>query len=161
MKRLIIASIFVTTACLLFLFGWQAAVNPAKGPYQFSKEIPIGGEGGWDYLSVDTGSRRLYVTHATKVVVIDIDKDAVIGEISGVTGVHGFALAPDLNRGFASAGQESKAAIVDLKTLQIITKVDTGENPDAILYEHGHKEVYAFNGRGKSATVFDAESGVV
>jgi DNA-binding beta-propeller fold protein YncE len=161
MKSLISASIFVTMVFLLFLFGWQAAVNPAEGPYQFSKEIPIGGEGGWDYLSLDTAGRRLYVTHGTKVVVIDVDKDAVVGEITGVAGVHGFALAPDLNRGFASAGQESKAAIVDLKTLQIITKVDTGENPDAILYEPGHKEVYAFNGRGKSATVFDAATGVV
>ena len=133
----------------------------AEGPYRFFKEIPIGGEGGWDYLSIDEAARRLYVTHATKIVVIDIDKETVVGEIADTPGVHGFALAPELGRGFASNGREAKASIVDLKTLKTITKVDTGENPDAILYEPGQREVYTFNGRGQSATVFSAETGNV
>ncbi|MGH9388953.1 MAG: YncE family protein, partial [Vicinamibacteria bacterium] len=124
----------------------------ALEPYHFIKEISIGGEGGWDYLSVDAGARRLYVTHATKVVVIDLDKDAVVGEIKDTPGVHGFTFAPELGRGFASNGQEAKASIIDLRTLETIAKVETGENPDAILYEPGRQEVYAFNGRGKSAT---------
>jgi DNA-binding beta-propeller fold protein YncE len=127
--------------------------------YHFLKEIPVGGEGFWDYLSVDAVARRLYVTHGTKVVVIDIDKDEVGGEVADTPGVHGFALAPELGRGFASNGQEAKASIVDLKTLKTLSKVGTGQNPDAILYEPGQKEVYAFNGRSKSATVFDANTG--
>jgi DNA-binding beta-propeller fold protein YncE len=125
------------------------------------KEIAIGGEGGWDYLSVDTAARRLYVSHATKVVVVDIDKEAVVGEIAPALGVHGIAVAPDLGRGFVSNGREAAVSIVDLKTLQIVGTVKTGENPDAILYEPVHQEVYAFNGRGKSATVFDAKTGAV
>ena len=128
----------------------------AEGPYRFLKEIPVGGEGGWDYLSIDEAARRLYVTHASKIVVIDLDKDTVVGEISDTPGVHGFALAPELGRGFASNGKENKASIVDLKTLQTIVKVDTGENPDAVLYEPGLQEVYTFNGRGQSATFFPA-----
>jgi DNA-binding beta-propeller fold protein YncE len=133
----------------------------ADGPYRQLEEIAIGGEGGWDYLSVDPAARRLYVSHATKVVVVDIDKDAVVGEIAPAPGVHGIAVAADLGRGFVSNGRESTASIVDLKTLQILGTVKTGENPDAILYEPVHKEVYAFNGRGKSATVFDAKTGEV
>jgi DNA-binding beta-propeller fold protein YncE len=148
-----------------FAFSLLGLVAPspcfAQGVYQLQKEIPIGGEGGWDYLSVDEAARRLYVSHTSKVVVIDIDKDAVAGEIADTPGVHGFAIAPELGRGFSSNGRENKASIVDLKTLKTIQKVDTGENPDAILYEPGQKEVYAFNGRGHSATVFDANTGKV
>jgi DNA-binding beta-propeller fold protein YncE len=131
------------------------------GPFHFIKQIPIGGEGGWDYLSVDSAARLLYVTHATKVVIIDLEKEQVIGEVIDTPGVHGFAIAPELGLGFSSNGRESKASIVDLKTLKTLSKVDTGENPDAILYIPGHQEVYAFNGRGKSATVFGARTGKV
>ncbi len=133
----------------------------ADGPYHFLKEITLGGEGGWDYLSIDEAARRLYVSHATKLVVIDLDKEEVVGEIAGTPGVHGLAPAPELQRGFTSNGQESKASIIDLKTLKTLSKVDTGENPDAILYEPGQQEVYTFNGRGQSATVFEARTGKV
>jgi len=144
---------------LVNLLAWPVA--QAGGPYRLLKEIPVGGEGGWDYLSVDPAARRLYVTHATQIVVIDLDKDAVVGEIADTPGVHGFALAPELGRGFSSNGKENKSSIVDLKTLKTIAKVDTGENPDAILYEPGQQEVYTFNGRGQSATVIEAKTGKV
>ena len=152
------------TRCLVAALAITALASPvplraADGPYRQLKEISIGGEGGWDYLAVDASARRLYVSHATKVIVIDIDEDTVVGEIAPAPGVHGIALAPDLGRGFVSNGRESTASIVDLKTLQIVGSVKTGENPDAILYEPVHKEVYAFNGRSKSATVFDARTG--
>jgi DNA-binding beta-propeller fold protein YncE len=132
-----------------------------EGPYRFAKEIPVGGEGGWDYLSVDPAAHRLYVSHGTKVVVIDTQANKLAGEIADTPGVHGFAIAPDLGRGFSSNGRENKASIVDLKTLKTIQKIDTGENPDAIVYEPGRHEVYTMNGRGKSATVFDAQNGKV
>jgi YVTN family beta-propeller protein len=141
--------------------GLSMPIRAADGPYRQLKEIAIGGEGGWDYLSVDSSGRRLYVSHATKVIVVDVDRDAVAGEIAPALGVHGIAIAPDLGRGFVSNGRESTVSVVDLKTLQIVATVKTGENPDAILYEPVHKEVYAFNGRGKSATVFDAKTGEV
>ena len=137
--------------------------NAVRGEveYKFIKEIPIGGEGGWDYLSIDAKAHKLYVTHAGTIVVVDLEKDAVAGEIADTPGVHGFAIAPELERGFSSNGKEAKVSIVDLKTLATISKVQTGENPDAILYEPGRAEVYAFNGRGKSATVFDGKTGNV
>ena len=143
--------------CFLAITG--AVLCRADGPYHLLKEIPVGGEGGWDYLSVDPVAHRLYVSHATKVVVIDTATDVVVGEIADTPGVHGFVVAPELGRGFSSNGRENKAGIVGLKTLQTLAKVDTGENPDAILYETGQREVYTFNGRGQSATVFDATNG--
>src|SRR5437899_12786805 len=94
------------------------SVRGADVPYHFLKESPVGAEGGWDYLSVDEAGRRLYVSHGTKVVVIDIDKDAVLGEIADTPGVHGVAVASELGRGFSSNGRENKASIIDLKTLK-------------------------------------------
>jgi YVTN family beta-propeller protein len=133
----------------------------AETPYHLLKEIPVGGEGGWDYCSVDSAARRLYVSHATKVMVIDLDKEMVVGEITNTPGVHGLAPAPDLGRGFVSCGRENKCAIVDLKTFETLSKVDTGANPDGMLYEPSQQEAYMFNGRGQSATVIDAKTGKV
>ncbi len=135
--------------------------SAADGPYHFLKEIPISGEGGWDYLTVDEAGRRLYVSHTSQVVVIDIDQDKVVGEIGDTPGVHGLAVAPELGRGFSSNGRENKAGIIDLKTLATLSKVETGGNPDGMLYEPGQQEAYMFNGGGQSATVIDAKSGKV
>jgi DNA-binding beta-propeller fold protein YncE len=136
---------------------------PATGPYKLLKTIAIGGEGGWDYLATDEVARRVYVTHQTKIIMIDIDKDEVIGEIADTPGVHGFAIAPELGLGFSSNGRENKAGIIDLKTLQTKVKVDTGLNPDGILYVPGVQEVYVFNRNRNdpSATVFEANTGKV
>ena len=133
----------------------------AGEPYHFLKEIKIGGEGGWDCLSIDSTAHRLYVTHSIKIDIVDLDSEKVIGEIGDTPGVHGFAIAPALGLGFSSNGQESKASIVDLKTLRTVSKVETGENPDGILYEPKRQEVYVFNARGNSATVFEARTGKV
>jgi DNA-binding beta-propeller fold protein YncE len=146
---------------LSVLFSLAVAVCRADGPYHFIKEIPVGGDGGWDYLTVDSAGQRLYVSHGTKVVVIDLAKDRVVGEITNTPGVHGIAIAHDLGLGVTSNGREDKAGIVDLKTLQTLSKVDTGKNPDGMLYEPGRKEAYLFNGRGQSATVVDVKAGKV
>jgi YVTN family beta-propeller protein len=143
------------------LLSIVTASAACAGDYHLLKEIPAGGDGGWDYLSVDSAGQRLYVSHGTKVVVIDTAKDVVAGEITNTPGVHGIAVAPELNRGLVTCGRENKGALVDLKTLQIISKTDTGVNPDGMLFEPGQKEFYTFNGRGESATVIDAQSGKV
>jgi DNA-binding beta-propeller fold protein YncE len=144
-----------------FLGIMAAPLLGADGPYHFVKEIPVGGDGGWDYASVDPAAHRLYVTHGTKVVVIDLQQDKVVGEVADTPGVHGFCVAPKLGRGFASNGRENKVSIVELATLKTLAKVDTGTNPDAILFEPVRGEVYAFNGRSQSATVFEAATGKV
>lgn len=149
----------LTLSGVLSLAG--ATLSPAQGAYHFIKEIPVGGDGGWDYLSVDENAHRLYVSHGTKVVVIDLEKDAVAGEVPDTPGVHGVAVAADLGKGFSSNGRENKASMFDLKTLKTISKIDTGHNPDGMLYEPGQKEVFMFNGRDNSATVIDAKAGSV
>jgi DNA-binding beta-propeller fold protein YncE len=135
---------------------------PAKSGYHSVKEIALGGEGGWDYLTMDAAARRLYVSHSTKVVVVDADKGTAVGEIANLSGVHGIALAPDLGRGFISNGKTSMITIFDLKTLKTLGEVkSTGENPDAILYDPFSHRVFAFNGRTGNATVLDGKTGKV
>jgi YVTN family beta-propeller protein len=129
--------------------------------YKFLNEIPIGGEGGWDYVTVDSSAHRLYLSHATKVVVVDLAKNSVIGEIADTPGVHGFVVVPELQRGFSTNGKEGKASVVDLKTLKTISKIDTGQNPDALVYEPRRSEIYVFNHSGNSATVIDAKTSTV
>src|SRR5438094_7937711 len=136
-----------------FLCG-AAATNQSD---QFLTEIPIGGEGGWDILTIDSAASRLYLSHATKVIVVDLRKNAVAGEIGDTPGVHAFVPVPELQRGFSSNGKESKSSVVDLTTLKTLSKLDTGQNPDAIAYELQRGEVYIFNHTGNSATVIDAK----
>jgi YVTN family beta-propeller protein len=129
--------------------------------YQSAGEIPIGGEGSWDILTIDPTANRLYLSHATKVVVVDLGKNSVIGEITDTRGVHAFVAVPALQRGFSSNGKEAKASVVDLKTLKTISKIDTGRSPDAIVYEPKHREVYIFNHAGNSCTVIDGQTATV
>jgi DNA-binding beta-propeller fold protein YncE len=145
-------------AVVLFLVTSTAQ---AGSGYHLINKIPVGGEGGWDYLTVDSAAHRLYVSRGTHVMVIDIATGKVIGDIPDTPGVHGIALAPELNRGFISNGRANTAFIFDIRTLQEVGQVKTGENPDAILYEPAYQRVFTFNGKSKDATAFDAASGKV
>jgi YVTN family beta-propeller protein len=138
-----------------------ATLGAAATGYHIVGEIPIGGEGGWDYLSVDSAARRLYVSHGTHVAVVDLDTNKVVGDIPDTPGVHGIAIAADLGKGFISNGRGNNVTIFDLKTLKASDKVPTGENPDDITYDKGSGRVFVFNGRSKSATVIDGKTGKV
>jgi DNA-binding beta-propeller fold protein YncE len=144
---------------LLFLLA--ASTLAAASGHKVVKRVEVGGEGGWDYLAVDAAARRLYVSHATRVVVLDADTYAPLGEIPDTPGVHGIALAPELGRGFVSNGRGGNATIFDLATLKTLGQVKTGTNPDAILYEAVSKRVFTFNGASHDATVIDAAAGTV
>ena len=133
----------------------------ADGGYSVIKKIPIPGQGGFDYLTVDEGARRLYVSHGTQVEVLDIDSLTVVGNIPNTQGVHGVAIAPDLGRGFVSNGQASTVTILELKTLKPIADVPTGKKPDAIIFDPATSRVFAFNGGSDSATAIDAATGKV
>src|SRR5262245_24435845 len=144
---------------LALVFGTVLAA--ASTGYHVAKEIAIGGDGGWDYLTVDGAARRLYVSHNTHVVVVDIDAARVVGDIPDTQGVHGIALAPALNRGFTSNGRSNNVTIFDLKTLKSIGQVATGMNPDSIRFEPVTGRVFTFNGRSNDSTVIDAKTGMV
>jgi DNA-binding beta-propeller fold protein YncE len=151
MRKLIIVAVCVLAGVAL----------GAADVYHPLREIAIGGDGGWDYLIVDSSAHRLYVSHATKIVVADADSGKIVGEITDLPGVHGIAIAPELGRGFTSNGRANTSTIVDLKTLMPIARVATGANPDSIRYSPSHKEVWTFNHTGKSVTVFGAQDGKV
>jgi DNA-binding beta-propeller fold protein YncE len=147
MKRLALLS--------LFLFATTTLADD-----HLVRRIRIGGEGGWDYVTVDSAARRLYQSHGDRVVVLDLDSQKIIGEITGTPGVHGVALSPD--RGFVSVGRADSVKVFDRDSLEPIADwKTTGANPDAILYDPHSQHLFTFNGRGKNATVFDAKSGNV
>jgi len=157
----ILGSLLVVIIFSAAAFLFAATPAPAGSGYHVIKTIPIGGEGGWDYVYVDSAARRVYVSRGTHVVVVDADTYAVVGDIPDTQGVHGIAIASDLGRGFSSNGRADSVTIFDLKTLKSIGSVKTEANPDAILYEPVTKRVFTFNGRGKNATAINAADGSV
>ena len=130
----------------------------AEDLYSLANEIHVGGEGGWDFLSVDEEARRLYVAHATRINVIDLEKNEVIADIKDTPGVHGFAIAHALGKGFSTNGGKHTVSIVDLTSHLTLNTLLVGPEPDAILYEPSRQEVYAFSVGGQSVTVIGAAS---
>jgi len=151
-RALCVAAVFVLSCALL---------AAPSGGYSVIKKIPISGTGSWDYLAVDEGARRLYVSHGTQVEVIDIDSLSVVGNIPKTPGVHGIAIAAESGKGFVSDGQSNAVTVFDLKTLKTILDVPTGQKPDAIIYDPATARVFAFNGGGNSATAIDAATNKV
>lgn len=147
-------------AATVLLLTWTGILL-AAGTYHLVKTLPIAGDGGWDYLFADSADRRLYVSHGTEVDVVDLDRQSVVGKIPNTNGVHGIAVANDLQRGFVSDGRDNQVTIFDLNTLSLISTVKAGENPDGIVYDPFSRRVFAFNGRSKDMTAIDADSGYV
>lgn len=149
-------------ACLLCAAALSTASAQTASGYHVVRKIAVGGDGWWDYALIDAGARRLYVSHATKAVVIDLGTNAIVGEITPANGIHGITLAPEFNRGFTSNGSDASVTIFDMKSLKTIGTVKvTGGNPDAIWYDDASKRVFTFNGSGRNATAIDAATGVV
>ena len=145
----------------LLLLTFSVAALAAPPAYKVVTKIKIGGATRWDYVYVDSDNHRLYVSHATETAVVDTATDKVIGTIPGTNGVHGIAIANDLGRGFTSDGMDNDVTVFDLKSLMVITKVKTGTNPDAIIYEPVTHRVLTFNGRSNDSTIFEAKTGEV
>jgi DNA-binding beta-propeller fold protein YncE len=138
------------------------ALNSAYASHHVANEVKLSGNDGWDYLAFDAKEGRLFVSHGTRVEVVDAGKLTSVGTIAETRGVHGIAIAQDLGRGFVSAGASSTVVVFDLKTLARLAEVKTtGENPDAILYEPHTHRVFTFNGRGRNVTAIDAASNTV
>ncbi len=162
-KRIVILAVTAALGVAVFTGAFLLAVSAAPGAsgYKVIKTVPISGEGGWDYVYVDSDARRIYVSHATQVVVLDADSYEVVGSIPDTQGVHGIAIASDLGRGFTSNGRSNDVTIFDLKTLKTIGTVKTDANPDAIVYDSVSRRVFTFNGRGKNTTAINAADGTV
>ena len=141
------------------------ASSPARAQapgYHVIHKIAAGGEGGWDYITVDTAGNRLFLSRGSHAMVIDLGRDSVIGDIPNTPGIHGVALAPELNRGFTTNGRDSSVTIFDYKTLApIMTVKIPARNPDAILYDPATKRLFTFNGGTANSTAIDATNGSV
>ena len=142
-------------------YAFVAGRAAGASGYHVSKTIPIGGEGFWDYTTVDPDARRLYVSHGTHVVVLDADTQAVVGDIPDTQGVHGIAIASEFGRGFVSDGRANNITMFDLKTLKTLGTIPAGANPDAIIYDPASKRVFAMNGRSGDITAVNAADGKV
>ena len=136
----------------------NAATIPEQGnKFELVKRFHIPGTGRWDLLAVDGNRHRLFVSRATHVQVIDTDTGKVVGDIPGTPGVHGIALADDLNLGYTSNGKGDSVTVFDLTTLQVTGNIKiSGSNPDIILYEPRTRHIFTFNGHSNDATVIDA-----
>jgi len=134
---------------LLMLASAAFAAPPV---YKVVNKIKVGGGVRWDYAYLDSANHRLYVSHGTQTEVIDTASDKLVGTIPGTNGVHGIAIAGDLGKGFASDGADNDVTVFDLKTLKVLSKIKTGQNPDSIIYEPVTHRVFTFNGRSKDST---------
>lgn len=147
------------TAVVLSLLVLSA---PLRAGYHVTARIPVGGEGGWDYLEPDPLSRRLYVSHEDTVVVIDMDTLKVVGLVPDCRGMGGVAIAHELNRGFTANGDDDTVTVFALDTLQQVARLKaTGKRPNQIIYEPATKRVFTFNSTGRNITAFDAATGKV
>jgi len=150
----------VLFVCVLVLLASLALAAGSSG-YHLAKKTVLGGDGGWDYLTVDAKARRIYISRSTHVMVVDADSAAVVGDIPGTNGVHGIAIASDMDKGFTSNGRDNNVTIFDTRTVKALGTAPTGKNPDAIIYDPASKRVFALNGGSNDATAIDAKTGTV
>ena len=143
-----------SVVALVSAAAFAAAVN-----YQLLKKVPLPGAGGWDYISVDDAARRIYISHATQVEVLDADSFSLVGTIPNTPGVHGIAIATDAGRGYISAGKSDAVVPFELKTLKPLPEIKVGKKPDAIIFEPLTKRIYVMNGDSNNITVLNASDG--
>lgn len=143
---------------VVFISTMRAGAQDSTARYDKVRTIKIGGEGGWDFLEVDAANRMLYVTRGTRVVVVDLDTEKVVGEIADTPGVHGIAFAPALNRGFTSNGGDSTVTAFDLKSRKTLGKIKANGRPDIIYFEPVSKRILSFNHGTNDITAIDPDA---
>jgi YVTN family beta-propeller protein len=156
--------LLVLLACAVapgLVFAGNADPAPPASGYHLIKTIPLPGDKGWDYCIDDSAARRLYVTHGDQVLVLDLDRNALVGKIGPFQGIHGVALARRLGRGYVSDGKAGAVVCFDLKTLKILRRIPGRPDADGIIFDPATRQVFAFNGDDQSATVIDAQTNSV
>ena len=147
---------------LLFVAGaviTLAGATGAQATYHVVHSYALGGDGGWDYLALDTVSHRLFIARQDRAMVVDPDNGKALGEVTGIDGAHGVAFDFASGHGFATSGRDSSVVMFDLKTLAVLGKARAAEDADGILFDPATKHVFTFNGDAQSSSVFDGASG--
>jgi len=129
--------------------------------YAVVQKFPIGGDGGWDCIEVDSSSQRLFISRGTHVMVLNVSTGKIVGDIPNTNGVHDIALVPKLNKGYISDGRDNAVMVFDLKTLKEIKQVPVGNRPDIMAYDRGSNLVFTFNGGSNDATAVDPKTDTV
>src|SRR5690242_5050525 len=136
----------ITTAALL---------AQSSGPYRVTHIYTLGGDGSWDYVVPDPPNHRLFIARQNRVMVVDEDSGKLLGEVTGIQGAHGTAIAEGTGHGFATSGNDQSVVMFDAKTFQALGKIPAAEDADAILYDPASKRVFTLNGDAHSSTVID------
>ncbi|AIE86226.1 YncE family protein [Fimbriimonas ginsengisoli] len=147
----------MTTLALAFV----ALLTPPAPNYSVIQKIAIGGEGGWDYLTMDSKARRLYISRGTHVMVLDVDRGQLVGDIPDTPGVHGVAVASKAGKGYSSNGRDDTVTVFDLTTLKALKRVKVGNRPDAIFYDPASDRVFTFNAGSTDTTAIDVKTDTV
>jgi len=144
-------------AVLAVLLG--STVGGQSGPYQITHTYVLGGEGSWDYIVPDPPQHRLFIGRQNRVMVVDENDGKLLGEVTGIDGAHGTALADRHGHGFATSGNDGAIVMFDLKTFKTLGRTPAAEDADAIIYDAPSDRVFSFNGDAHSSTVVDANTG--
>lgn len=155
MKKISAIIVLIVILCI------NLSLSAQTSGYRIANKFHIDGDEGWDALTVDDDAGRIYISHGSVVQVIDESNGSVLATITGLNGVHGIALAWDLNKGFISSGRDSSVYVFDMNTYTTLDKITAGRNPDAILYDRFTHRIFAFNGSSNNATVIDASTDAV
>jgi DNA-binding beta-propeller fold protein YncE len=156
----LVATLAVFLAVALVSSGSPGPADSAD-QYKVLKKEVLGGEGSWDYVTIDADSRRIYIARSSHVMVVDADTLKVVGDLANTPGVHGVAIAPKHKRGFTSNGKDSTSSIFDTDSLKETSRVKVGSGPDFIIYDPATDRAFTFNAGGKDATAIAADTGKV
>ncbi len=140
---------------VMSLFGQQPP------SYHVTHTFTLGGDGGWDYIVPDPPNNRLFIARQNRVMVVDEDSGTLLGEITGIQGAHGTALADNTGHGFATSGNDQSVVMFDLKTLKVIGRIPAAEDADAIIFDTPSNRIFSFNGDAHSSTVIDPQAGAL
>jgi DNA-binding beta-propeller fold protein YncE len=152
MRKLVLALTLTVVAPLL------AQSSPA---YRITHTYPLGGDGGWDYIVPDPPNHRLFIGRQDRVMVVDEDKGTLLGEVTGIKGAHGTAVASSTGHGFATSGNDQSVVMFDLATFKVLGRIPAAEDADAIIYDPASNRVFTFNGDAHSSTVIDPRAGTL
>src|SRR5438874_2011839 len=146
---------------LLLVVEPALPVAQASAPYRITHTYPLGGDGSWDYIVPDPANHRLFIARQNRVMVVDEDDGKLLGEVTGIKGAHGTAVADATGHGFATSGMDESVVIFDLKTFKVLDRIHTAEDTDAIIYDSASNRVFTSNGDAHSLTAIDPNAGKV
>jgi outer membrane protein assembly factor BamB len=129
--------------------------------YRITHTYALGGDGSWDYIVPDPPSHRLFIGRQNRVMVVDEDTGRLLGEVTGIQGAHGTAVAGSTGHGFATSGNDQSVVMFDLKTYKVLSRIPAAEDADAIIYDSASNRVFTFNGDAHSSTVINPTAGTV